>query len=172
MIDFITFCDYTGTFALRLAASVWLRPNNLIGSEPMSSVWLRRWEAVRSAISCSMPPLSGWNRPLLIISALALLFVIIFPEICDQFEQYFLHFRCHRAGTRFGVVGIEGRRSRFSMWVAVVMGTITGAFGGMIRDIPDREVPLIFRKRYLCAGMRVPEALFLCMHADGNPGRR
>ena len=34
----------------------------------------------------------------------------------------------------------------FPMWVAIVMGTITGAFGGMIRDILINEVPLIFRK--------------------------
>ena len=32
------------------------------------------------------------------------------------------------------------------MWVAIIMGTITGAFGGMIRDILINEVPLIFRK--------------------------
>ena len=34
----------------------------------------------------------------------------------------------------------------FPMWVAVVMGTITGAFGGMMRDILINEEPLIFRK--------------------------
>ena len=32
------------------------------------------------------------------------------------------------------------------MWVAIVMGTITGAFGGMMRDILINEEPLIFRK--------------------------
>jgi len=32
------------------------------------------------------------------------------------------------------------------MWVAIVMGTITGSFGGMLRDILINEVPLIFRK--------------------------
>jgi uncharacterized membrane protein YeiH len=47
----------------------------------------------------------------------------------------------------FGVVGIEKALSfGFPMWVAIIMGTITGAFGGMIRDILINEVPLIFRK--------------------------
>ena len=47
----------------------------------------------------------------------------------------------------FGVVGIEKALAfGFPMWVAIVMGTITGAFGGMIRDILINEVPLIFRK--------------------------
>lgn len=32
------------------------------------------------------------------------------------------------------------------MWVAIVMGTITGSFGGMTRDILINEEPLVFRK--------------------------
>jgi uncharacterized membrane protein YeiH len=34
----------------------------------------------------------------------------------------------------------------FPVWVAIVMGTITGSFGGMMRDILINEEPLIFRK--------------------------
>lgn len=32
------------------------------------------------------------------------------------------------------------------MWVGIIMGTMTGAAGGMFRDIFINEVPLIFRK--------------------------
>lgn len=32
------------------------------------------------------------------------------------------------------------------IWVAIVMGTMTGAAGGVIRDVLINEVPLIFRK--------------------------
>ena len=34
----------------------------------------------------------------------------------------------------------------FPMWVAIIMGTITGAMGGVIRDIFINEEPLVFRK--------------------------
>ncbi|MBD5309916.1 MAG: trimeric intracellular cation channel family protein [Muribaculaceae bacterium] len=34
----------------------------------------------------------------------------------------------------------------YPMWVATVMGIITGAFGGVIRDILINEEPLVFRK--------------------------
>lgn len=34
----------------------------------------------------------------------------------------------------------------FPMWVAIIMGTITGAFGGVLRDIFINEEPLVFRK--------------------------
>ena len=32
------------------------------------------------------------------------------------------------------------------MWVALIMGIITGAFGGVLRDILINEEPLIFHK--------------------------
>ena len=34
----------------------------------------------------------------------------------------------------------------FPMWVAIIMGPITGAMGGVIRDIFINEEPLVFRK--------------------------
>ena len=34
----------------------------------------------------------------------------------------------------------------FPYWVAITMGSITGAAGGVIRDVFINEVPLIFRK--------------------------
>ena len=34
----------------------------------------------------------------------------------------------------------------YPMWVAIIMGTITGAMGGVLRDIFINEVPLVFRK--------------------------
>jgi uncharacterized membrane protein YeiH len=34
---------------------------------------------------------------------------------------------------------------------AVIMGTITGCFGGMIRDVLANEIPLIFRKELYAA---------------------
>lgn len=34
----------------------------------------------------------------------------------------------------------------YPLWMAVIMGSITGAAGGVLRDILINEVPLIFRK--------------------------
>ncbi|MDO4320088.1 MAG: trimeric intracellular cation channel family protein [Bacteroidales bacterium] len=47
----------------------------------------------------------------------------------------------------FVVVGIEKTLAGgWPMWVAVVMGIITGSFGGVTRDILINEEPLFFRK--------------------------
>lgn len=47
----------------------------------------------------------------------------------------------------FVVVGIEkSLAADFPAWVAVVMGIITGSFGGVTRDILINDEPLFFRK--------------------------
>lgn len=47
----------------------------------------------------------------------------------------------------FVVVGIQKTLvAGYPMWVAVVMGIITGSFGGVTRDILINEEPLFFRK--------------------------
>ena len=47
----------------------------------------------------------------------------------------------------FVVVGVEKTLAAgWPMWVAVVMGIVTGSFGGVTRDILINEEPLFFRK--------------------------
>ena len=47
----------------------------------------------------------------------------------------------------FVVVGVQRTtEAGLPMWVAIVVGTITGSFGGIIRDILINEQPLFFRK--------------------------
>lgn len=47
----------------------------------------------------------------------------------------------------FNVIGIEKTLNLgFPYWTAITMGCITGAAGGVIRDVFINEVPLIFRK--------------------------
>ena len=47
----------------------------------------------------------------------------------------------------FTIVGItKSLEAGLPFWVCVVMGTITGSLGGVIRDVLLNEVPLLFRK--------------------------
>ncbi|MDD6281761.1 MAG: trimeric intracellular cation channel family protein [Bacteroidales bacterium] len=47
----------------------------------------------------------------------------------------------------FVVIGIQKTLAvGYPMWVAITMGMITGAFGGVLRDILINEEPLFFRK--------------------------
>jgi uncharacterized membrane protein YeiH len=47
----------------------------------------------------------------------------------------------------FTLIGIQkGMELHFSMGICIALGTMTGCFGGVIRDILLNEIPLIFRK--------------------------
>lgn len=82
----------------------------------------------------------------LIISALALLIVGVFSKQLIKVNESVFFFDAVGLGL-FTVVGIERTLALgFPFWVAMIMGMITGSFGGLIRDICLNEVPLIFRK--------------------------
>ena len=167
MIDFITFCDYTGTFAfaisgIRLASA---KQFDWFGAYVVGVVTAVGGGTIRDILLNAVP---FWmeQASYLIISALALLFVIIFRKYVISLNNTFFIFDAIGLGL-FGVVGIEKALTfGFPMWVAIVMGTITGAFGGMIRDILINEVPLIFRKDIM-RWHACSEALLLRLLTDG-----
>lgn len=147
MIDFITFCDYTGTFAfaisgIRLASA---KQFDWFGAYVVGLVTAVGGGTVRD-ILLNATPFWMEQTSYLIVSALALLFVIIFRKYVIRLNNTFFIFDAIGLGL-FVVVGIaKTLEFGFPMWVAIVMGTITGSFGGMIRDILINEEPLIFRK--------------------------
>ena len=86
------------------------------------------------------------NSIYLICSALALVGVILFGKFLIRQQNTFFLFDTIGMAL-FTVVGVEKTLAlHFPLWVAIIMGTITGAAGGVIRDVFINEVPLIFRK--------------------------
>lgn len=86
------------------------------------------------------------NSIYLLCSGFALLWVIIFGKYLIHMNNTFFYFDSIGLAL-FTVVGIEKTLSLgYGMWVAIIMGAITGAAGGVIRDIFINEIPLIFRK--------------------------
>ena len=70
----------------------------------------------------------------------------------------------------FTIVGLEKTVSLgFPWWTAIVMGTITGAAGGVIRDVLVGHVPLIFRKEiYAIACVVGGVVYFICLNIVFN----
>jgi uncharacterized membrane protein YeiH len=82
----------------------------------------------------------------LIWTLTALLFVILFRNYLIKMNNTFFIFDTIGLAL-FTVVGIEKSLiAEFPFWVAIIMGTITGVAGGIMRDICINEIPLIFRK--------------------------
>src|SRR5574344_5138 len=82
----------------------------------------------------------------LICSALALLWVIFFGKLLIHLHNTFFLFDSIGLAL-FTVVGVGKTLALgYPFWVAIIMGSITGAAGGGSRDVFINEIPLIFRK--------------------------
>lgn len=80
------------------------------------------------------------------VTALSLLTVIVFRQILISRDRLLFIFDSIGLAM-FCVIGIDKTLAiDYPMWVAMVMGIITGAFGGVIRDILINEEPIIFHK--------------------------
>lgn len=94
----------------------------------------------------SVTPFWMLDSSYLVVTAAALAIVIAFGRVLIRLQNTFFIFDAVGLGL-FTVVGIEKTLAAgFPLWVAVIMGTITGAAGGVLRDILINEEPLIFRK--------------------------
>ena len=82
----------------------------------------------------------------LICSGFALLFVILFSKHLVHMNNTIFIFDAIGLAL-FTVVGVQKALDfDYPLWVAIIMGAITGAAGGVIRDVFINEIPLIFRK--------------------------
>ena len=81
-----------------------------------------------------------------LITLVGLSAVVVFREQLVRRERMLLIFDAIGLAM-FTVIGIEKALAReCAMGVAICMGMLTGAFGGVLRDVLLNRVPLIFRK--------------------------
>ena len=155
-IEFLNILDYIGTFAfaisgVRLAA----RKNfDLFGAFVVGFVTAVGGGTLRDLL-LDVKPFWMMQPSYALITFLALIVVIIFKRWIVRLEYTFFIFDAIGLGL-FTVVGVEkSLMAGNPMWVNVIMGCITGAAGGIFRDVLINEVPLIFRKdiyALACAG--------------------
>ena len=97
-------------------------------------------------VMLSMTPFWMLDSVYLVVTAVALGIVIVLGRYLIRLNNTFFIFDAIGLG-HFTVVGIEKTLAAgFPLWVAIIMGTLTGAAGGVLRDILINEEPLIFRK--------------------------
>lgn len=172
-MDFITVIDYIGTFAfaisgIRLASA---KRFDWLGAFVVGFVTAVGGGTVRD-LMLGETPFWMLNSSYVIVSGMALLFVVCLRRYVVRLNNTFFIFDAIGLGL-FTVVGIgKSIAAGYPMWVGIIMGAMTGAAGGMFRDIFINEVPLIFRKDiyamacicggfiyYLCLTVGLPTAL-------------
>lgn len=104
------------------------------------------------------------------VTALSLVTVIAFRSILVSRDRMLFIFDSLGLAL-FCVIGIQKTLAiNYPMWVAAVMGIITGAFGGVMRDILINEEPLVFRKDiYATACLAGTIVYWLILEAGGAP---
>ncbi len=94
----------------------------------------------------SLTPFWMLDPSYLVMTAFAMILVMFMGRLLIRLNNTFYLFDAIGLGL-FTVVGVEKTLGEgFPLWVAIIMGMITGAAGGILRDIMINEVPLIFRK--------------------------
>lgn len=82
----------------------------------------------------------------LAVTGLSLATVIMFRHVLVSHNKMLFIFDTVGLAL-FVVIGIQkSLMVGYPMWVAIIMGMITGSFGGVLRDILINEEPLFFRK--------------------------
>ncbi len=104
-----------------------------------------------------------------IVTALALLLVVVFSRQLVRRERMLMVFDAIGLAM-FTMIGIEKALAReCPMGTSICMGIVTGAFGGVLRDVLLNRVPLIFRKDiYAMASLLGGVVYWLATMAGGN----
>lgn len=107
----------------------------------------------------------------LICSAIAVVWVVIFRKaLVRQDNTWFLFDTIGLA--LFTVVGMsKSLEHGFPTWCAICMGAMTGAAGGVLRDVLINEEPLIFRKEIYalaCVFGGIVYAFLIKMNVNAN----
>jgi uncharacterized membrane protein YeiH len=147
MPTFVQIIEFIGTFAfaisgIRLASA---KQFDWFGAYVVGLVTAIGGGTIRDLL-LDVTPFWMTNPIYLICSALALFWVIVFGKQLVHLHNTFFIFDSIGLAL-FTVVGVQKTiELNYPFWVAIVMGSITGAAGGVIRDIFINEIPLIFRK--------------------------
>lgn len=147
MPTFVQILDFIGTFAfaisgIRLASA---KRFDWFGAYVVGFVTAIGGGTIRDVL---LGVTLGWmTDPIyLICTGLALLWVILFGKHLIHLHNTFFIFDSIGLAL-FTVVGVgKSIALGYPFWVAIIMGSITGAAGGVIRDVFINEIPLIFRK--------------------------
>lgn len=146
-MDYIAIIDHLGTFAFAISGIRLASISRLdwFGAYIVGLVTAIGGGTTRDLL-LDVTPFWMEQPSYLIITGLALLTVLLFENFIQRMSKTLFIFDAIGLGL-FTVVGIEKTLLfDFPFWVAILMGMITGAVGGVIRDVLLNETPLIFRK--------------------------
>ena len=165
-IQFVDVIEFIGTFAFAVSGVRHASSKNfdLFGAFTIGFVTAIGGGTLRD-LFIGVTPFWMLNPVYLWATLLAMLFVVLFKTKVVRLHYTVFLFDSIGLGL-FVVVGTEKTLAMgFAPWVAVIMGTITGSFGGMLRDVMIMQIPLIFRKEIYALACVVGGVFFITGYA-------
>ncbi|MCC8186710.1 MAG: trimeric intracellular cation channel family protein [Bacteroides sp.] len=171
MPSFVQIIEFTGTFAfaisgIRLASA---KQFDWFGAYVIGLTTAIGGGTIRDLL-LGVTPFWMTDPSYVICSGLALIWVILFSKTLIHLNNTFFIFDAIGLAL-FTMIGITKTLALdFPFWVAIVMGCITGAAGGVMRDVLINELPLVFRKEiYAMACVIGGWVYFVCHWLNFDP---
>jgi uncharacterized membrane protein YeiH len=168
---FITILDLTGTFVFAISGIRLASGKNIdwFGAYIIGLVTAIGGGTTRDLL-LGVTPFWMLDGTYFLTTGVALLAALLFKERIFRLGSTLFLFDAIGLGL-FTVVGIsKSLDAGLPFWVAIVMGTITGSVGGLIRDVLLNEVPLLLRRNiYALACVAGGLVYFLCTQLNLPP---
>jgi uncharacterized membrane protein YeiH len=146
--NFLHIIDILGTFSFAVSGAFFAMEKKLdpFGVLIISFATAIGGGTLRDVLIGNLPV--GWlkNETAIITIFIAAIGSMIFDGWLKKFNRTLFLFDALGLGL-FTIAGIEiAVEQKFSMGVCIALGTITGSFGGVLRDVLLNNVPLVFQK--------------------------
>ncbi len=147
-IDYLRLIDLSGiaAFAVSGAVAAMRKRLDLFGIFIIAFVTAMGGGTLRDLLIGEAPPVWMFDMWYGLTVGVSTLIVMLFTRQIENFRKTLLFFDSLGLGF-FTIVGIEvGLSLNLHPVICVTLGTVTACFGGVIRDISLRTIPVIFQK--------------------------
>ncbi|WKN44194.1 trimeric intracellular cation channel family protein [Tunicatimonas pelagia] len=157
--------DLSGTFVFAISGTLtaYRRQIDLFGAGVIALVTALGGGTIRDILIGSLPV--GWMQDLryLLVVASGLTTALVFRGFILKLSKTMFLFDTLGIGL-FTVLGLQKTLDLgLHPLIAVMMGTVSAVFGGLVRDLLTNEVPLVLRKEIYATACLLGGVLFLCL---------
>ncbi len=167
-MNFTAILDFLGTFAFAISGirSASGKQMDWFGAYIIGLVTAIGGGTLRDLL-LNVTPFWMLDAKYFITTGLALVATLLFKDRIFKWGSTLFLFDTIGLGL-FTIVGItKSMDAGLPIWVCIVMGTITGTLGGVVRDVLLNEVPLLFRKDiYALACVAGGGVYFICKYLE------
>ena len=168
-MDLVYIIDLSGTFVFAISgmATATEKKFDIFGASIIALVTAVGGGTIRDVLIGSQPV--GWMKDgnFLLVIGVAILLSFFFLKKILRLRQTMFLFDAIGIGL-FTILGLTKTLSLgLSPAIAIIMGTVSASFGGVVRDILCNEVPIIFGKEIYATACLAGGILFLILNQIG-----